>query len=154
VALWWPSRDWSQYAMFGYLLVCSTLLFFFWGTYSMSHTALGYELSDDYHVRTKVIAVRHMCFSVVASLLGGWVYWLALRPSSDMTRFYLACVYGKTGRYVEARKLWAELMEINPAFSVQRFVDSLPYADPSWLDGVVDGLRQANIPFSMPALAK
>jgi len=71
---------------------------------------------------------------------------LGLRPRSDMTRFYLACLYGKTGRYVEARKVWAELMEINPAFSVQHFTASLPYADPSWLDGVIDGLRQANIP--------
>jgi GPH family glycoside/pentoside/hexuronide:cation symporter len=80
-ALWWPSREWNEYVMFAYLITCSTLLFSLWGTYSMSHTALGYELSDDYHVRTKVIAVRQMCFSVVASLIGGWVYWLALRPA-------------------------------------------------------------------------
>jgi adenylate cyclase len=79
---------------------------------------------------------------------------LALRPSSDMSRFYLACVYGKTGRYVEARQIWAELMEINPAFSVQRFVTALPYANSSWLDGLVDGLRQANIPFAAPSFAK
>ena len=72
---------------------------------------------------------------------------LALRPRSDMSRFYLACIYGKTGRYVEARKIWADLIEINPSFSVSHFVDLLPYADPSWLDGLIDGLRQANIPF-------
>ena len=72
---------------------------------------------------------------------------LTFRPKSDMTRFYLACIYGKTGRHVEARKIWAELKEINPAFSVQHLVASLPYADPSWLDDIIDGLRQANIAF-------
>jgi adenylate cyclase len=70
---------------------------------------------------------------------------LGLRPRSDHTRFYLACIYGKTGRPDEARKTWAELLEINPAFSVQHFKTSLPYADPGWLDGILDGLRQAGI---------
>jgi adenylate cyclase len=70
---------------------------------------------------------------------------LALRPTSDMTRFYLACIYGNTGRHAEARKVWAELMQINPEFSVPRLLESLPYADPGWLDGVIDGLRQAGI---------
>jgi adenylate cyclase len=70
---------------------------------------------------------------------------LAIRPRTDMTRFYLACLYGKTGRFKEARKIWAELLEINPTFSVQHFKTSLPYSDPGWLDGILDGLRQANI---------
>jgi hypothetical protein len=38
-------------------------------------------------------------------------------------------------------------MAINPKFSANHFVDVLPYADPSWLDGVLDGLRQAGISF-------
>ena len=64
-----------------------------------------------------------------------------------MTRFYLACIYGKTGRHVEARKAWAEIMEINPRFSVPHLVESLPYADPGWLDEIIDGLRQAGIAY-------
>jgi adenylate cyclase len=72
---------------------------------------------------------------------------LVFRAKSDMTRFYLAAVYAKTGRYEEARSIWADLMSINPNFSVNHFVDALPYADPSWLDGVLDGLRQAGISF-------
>jgi glycoside/pentoside/hexuronide:cation symporter, GPH family len=77
--LWWMSRDWNQYEQFSYLLVFSILLFLCWGTYSMNHLALGYELSDDYHLRTKVMAVRGFYFSC-AALAGGWIYWLALRP--------------------------------------------------------------------------
>lgn len=70
---------------------------------------------------------------------------LTFAPRSDMTRFYLACIYGKTGRHAEAREVWAELIEINPRFSVPHLVESLPYADPRWLDGIIDGLHQAGI---------
>jgi adenylate cyclase len=70
---------------------------------------------------------------------------LTFSPRSDLTRFYLACLYGSTGRHEEARKIWAELLEINPSFSIEHLRTSLPYADPTWLDKIVDGLRQADI---------
>ncbi len=72
---------------------------------------------------------------------------LTFSPRSDLTRFYLACLYGSTGRHEEARRIWAELLEINPTFSVQHLQTSLPYADPGWLDRILDGLRQAGIAF-------
>jgi glycoside/pentoside/hexuronide:cation symporter, GPH family len=79
VLMWWPSRDWGEMAKFAWLLGTSILLYFSYGMYSMSHLALGYELSDDYHIRTRVMAVRGMYFSITA-MAGGWLYWLALRP--------------------------------------------------------------------------
>lgn len=77
--MWWPSPDWGEMAKFTWLLVTSIVLYICYGMYSMSHVALGYELSDDYHVRTKVMAVRGLYFSITA-MAGGWLYWLALRP--------------------------------------------------------------------------
>ncbi|WP_425347610.1 tetratricopeptide repeat protein [Sinorhizobium mexicanum] len=41
---------------------------------------------------------------------------LALAPRTDMMRFYLACLYGHTGRRDEARRYWQETLEVNPAF--------------------------------------
>lgn len=79
VAMWWTSPEWSQWTQFAYLLVCSILLYFCYGVFSMTHVAFGYELSDDYHLRTKVMAIRGFYFSI-AALAGGWLYWLALRP--------------------------------------------------------------------------
>ena len=79
VSMWWVSRDWPVAAQFVWLLVSSILLFVCYGTFSMTHIALGYELSDDYNNRTKVVAVRTVYFSL-ASIGGGWAYWLALRP--------------------------------------------------------------------------
>jgi adenylate cyclase len=70
---------------------------------------------------------------------------LVLSPHSDMTRFYLASLYGRSGRHEEARQLWRELEGINPNFSVEHLRQSLPYADPAWLDRHLDGLRQAGI---------
>lgn len=79
IAMWWPARDWADAAKFAWLLTTSILLYFSYGLYSMTHQALGYELSDDYHQRTKVMAVRGMYFSITA-MAGGWLYWLTLRP--------------------------------------------------------------------------
>ncbi len=79
MALWWASPAWPQGRQFAYLLTCSILLYFCYGVFSMTHVAFGYELSDDYHLRTKVVAIRGFYFSI-AALAGGWLYWLALRP--------------------------------------------------------------------------
>lgn len=79
MAMWWPSRAWEPGLQFAWLLGASILLFICYGAFSMTHVALGYELSDDYHLRTRVVAVRAFYFSL-AALCGGWLYWLALRP--------------------------------------------------------------------------
>ncbi len=70
---------------------------------------------------------------------------LVLAPNTDMSRFYLACLYGRTGRPEEARAMWDELMKVNPGFSVTHLQQSLPYADPAWLDRSLEGLRQSGI---------
>jgi adenylate cyclase len=62
-----------------------------------------------------------------------------------MTRFYLACICARRGRYEEARRLWEELIAINPAFSVEHYRRTLPYADPAIFDRVVEPLKDAGI---------
>jgi adenylate cyclase len=70
---------------------------------------------------------------------------LTFAPRSDMSRFYLACVYGRTGRKDEAQAMWRELIEINPRFTVEHLKRTLPYADPGYLDRLVEDLRNADI---------
>jgi glycoside/pentoside/hexuronide:cation symporter, GPH family len=79
MALWWPSRTWPENWQFVHLLIVSILLFFCFGVFDTTHNALGYELSDDYNLRSKVVAVRGF-YTSIASIFGGWIYWLALRP--------------------------------------------------------------------------
>lgn len=78
-ALWWADRSWSPTSQLVYLFVVGTLFYCSWGLYSMSWNAIGYELTDDYHERSKISAIGSFFLGLV--LLGNaWIYWLALRP--------------------------------------------------------------------------
>lgn len=78
-ALWWADRSWSNTAQLFYLFGFGTLFYCAWGLYSMSWNAIGYELTDDYHERSKVSAIGSLFLAAV--LLGNsWIFWLALRP--------------------------------------------------------------------------
>ncbi len=66
-------------------------------------------------------------------------------PRSDVTRAYLASLYGHTGRHEEARQLWRELMEINPKYSLEHMRRVMPFKSPATLDRLVDGLRKAGL---------
>lgn len=80
VLIWWADPAWSTWAKFAWLVGCSVVLFFSYGMYTMAHQAMGYELTDDHHMRPKVWAIRSMYFSIASGLCGGWLYWLTLRP--------------------------------------------------------------------------
>jgi glycoside/pentoside/hexuronide:cation symporter, GPH family len=79
VAVWWANPQWSDLSIAIFLAITATLYYCNWGTYSMAHTTLGFELSDDYHERSRVIATRTIYVQLM-TLAVGWTYWLALRP--------------------------------------------------------------------------
>jgi adenylate cyclase len=70
---------------------------------------------------------------------------IARFPRTDMSRAYLASVRGALGQHDEARRLWKELLEINPKFNPARLAKVLPYQDPSWFERFATGLRSAGI---------
>jgi adenylate cyclase len=70
---------------------------------------------------------------------------LARNPRTDMSRAYLASIYGSTGRTDEARRLWAEILELNPSFTIEHLRRVLPYRDPSWFERLAGGLRKADV---------
>jgi adenylate cyclase len=67
-------------------------------------------------------------------------------PGSDVTRAYLASLYGHTGRQDEARRVWHELMSLNPEYSVEHTLRVLPYGGAAPVERVLDGLRKAGLP--------
>ncbi len=77
--MWSISPNWSATTQFIWLLITSITLYACYGLFTMTHLALGYELSDDYHLRTRVMAVRGFYFSI-ASMAGGGLYLLCLQP--------------------------------------------------------------------------
>jgi len=66
-------------------------------------------------------------------------------PHSDVTRAYLASLYGHTGRAEEAQRVWRELMEINPNYTAEHTLRILPYKDRAPLEQFVEGLRKAGL---------
>lgn len=80
VLIWWANPAWSQTSKFIWLLCNSIVLFFCYGMYTMTHQAIGFELTDDHNLRAKVWAIRSMYFSIACGLCGGWLYWVTLRP--------------------------------------------------------------------------
>jgi adenylate cyclase len=70
---------------------------------------------------------------------------LARNPITDVSRSLLAACYGHLGRLDEARAAWAELLRVNPDFSLEYRRKVLPYKYPADFEVIVEGLRKAGI---------
>ncbi len=71
---------------------------------------------------------------------------LDMSPVSDMSRVFLAAIHGHAGRVDEARQRWAEILEINPQFSLAQVRRALPYQVPDVFDRLAGGLEKAGLP--------
>jgi adenylate cyclase len=67
-------------------------------------------------------------------------------PNTDASRMLLAACYGHLGRGEEARAAWAELIEVNPDFSLNQRANVLPYKDARDFQRIVEGLTKAGLP--------
>ncbi|MFA5292189.1 MAG: MFS transporter [Phycisphaerae bacterium] len=76
--LWMIPKGWNEYVTFGAILAVS--LFFFTATtiYDVPRGALGFEMTDDYHERTRLFAYCSFLINVGA-LTTPWLYFFATR---------------------------------------------------------------------------
>ncbi|MCY1238958.1 hypothetical protein D9M72_517220 [compost metagenome] len=58
----------------------------------------------------------------------------------------LAATYAQLGRLEGARRAAAELLKLNPEFSIERYSARAPYRDTTLLARYVEGLRLAGLP--------
>jgi adenylate cyclase len=70
---------------------------------------------------------------------------LVRKPESDISRMLLAAVYGHLGNFEESRIEWAEVLRINPDYSLEHRRKTLPYKNPADFEHVLDGLRKAGL---------
>jgi GPH family glycoside/pentoside/hexuronide:cation symporter len=77
--VWLPPIHASHGVIFTWFLATSSLLFIGYAFYSIPYSALGYELTNDYHDRTRVMAWR-MYFAYGGGLLMPWLYKLSFLP--------------------------------------------------------------------------
>ena len=77
--LWIPPLGWGEKNLLLYFTVVSALLGVSYATFSIPWGALGYELTTDFHDRTRVMAWR-MYFAYAGGLALPWLYKLTLLP--------------------------------------------------------------------------
>jgi adenylate cyclase len=71
---------------------------------------------------------------------------IRLVPGTDISRVYFAAVLGHLGEVDEARAVWAELMAIKPAYSLDAHLGRLPWHSPADEANIRDGLAKAGLP--------
>ena len=57
----------------------------------------------------------------------------------------LAAAYSEASREEEAQAAAAEVLKINPNFSIERFGQRMPFQDPADLDRFLNALRLAGL---------
>ena len=70
---------------------------------------------------------------------------IVLMPDTDTSRGYLAAALGHLGKVEEARQVWAELMAINPKYSMTERLNRTA-VQPRQFELVLDGARRAGLP--------
>ena len=70
---------------------------------------------------------------------------IAINPTTDLSRAFLASALGHLGKLDEAGEVWRELKEINPRYSPVEHIDRLPFKDSSDAEKFTVGLRKAGL---------
>jgi len=84
IAIWWAPSGLSETGYFLWFLFVSLLFYTGFTVFGVPYLAMGYELSPDYHERTRVMAFRTW-FASVGGILIQWLFWLTQRDVFDGT---------------------------------------------------------------------
>ncbi|SFP79027.1 TolB amino-terminal domain-containing protein [Mesorhizobium sp. NFR06] len=68
---------------------------------------------------------------------------IRLSPKTDLSRGFLIAALGHLGEVDEARRVWAELKEINPNYRISEHVGRLPFRDPADAERIRVGFAMA-----------
>ncbi len=97
---------------------------------------------------------QHLHLLGVANLLAGKYETAAMLlrqrilmvPRTDFSRVVLASALGHLGEIEEARRVWRELMEINPQYTFKNHYARQPFANQDDVRRIADGLDRAGLP--------
>jgi adenylate cyclase len=95
----------------------------------MHHLARAYLHAERYETAAAIFRAR-----------------IALVPSTDMSRALLCVALGHLGEIEEARRVWAELMAINPRYSLEQRLGRTWNGDPRQAERQREGFRKAGLP--------
>lgn len=111
--------------------------------------AFGYAMRLDPHYPAIVlhfVAQAHFALGNYEAAIKLLNERIARNPGTDSSRMLLAACYGHLGRIDEAKAAWAEMLTINPDFSLAQRERVLPYKEPRDFQRIVEGLKKAGLP--------
>ena len=76
--IWWCPLGMSPGFYFGWFMLLSVLFYTAFTVFGIPFVALGYEMSPDYHERTRIMAWRTW-FSSLGGICIQWLFWLTQR---------------------------------------------------------------------------
>jgi GPH family glycoside/pentoside/hexuronide:cation symporter len=82
--MWWCPLGMSTTFYFGWFLLISILFYTAFTIFGVPFVALGYEMSPDYHERTRIMSYRTW-FASVGGICIQWMFWLTQRDVFDGT---------------------------------------------------------------------
>ncbi len=82
--MWWCPRGMSTTFYFSWYMMVSILFYTAFTVFGVPYVALGYELSPDYHERTRVMSFR-TGFQSIAGFCIQWLFWLTQRDCFEDT---------------------------------------------------------------------
>jgi adenylate cyclase len=88
----------------------------------------AYLVAGDYETAAKVFRDR-----------------IAANPYTDLSRGLLASALGHLGRAEEARRVWQELKDVNPRYSLTDHIGRLPFKDAADAERIAAGVRKAGL---------
>jgi adenylate cyclase len=131
----------------GHVLVGMALMYAGRPTEALEPFAIAMRLDPHYPgVLLHILAQVHFSLGQYETAEGYLLDRIARTPSTDASRMLLAACYGHQGRLEEARAAWAELLKVNPGFSMTQRARVLPYKDASDFERITDGLAKAGLP--------
>ncbi|MEX0852011.1 MAG: adenylate/guanylate cyclase domain-containing protein [Bauldia sp.] len=71
---------------------------------------------------------------------------IVLMPETDVSRSMLAATLGHLGEVEEARRVWAELKQVQPRYSFTEHLGRSPFRNPADPKRIVGGLAKAGLP--------
>ena len=77
--------------------------------------------------------------------VSAWKQAILLSPDYIYPHISLAAVYIRRGREKEARAEAAEVLRINPKFTLDSYAKTLPFEDQSLIDRIIGALRKAGL---------
>jgi len=82
--MWWCPRGMSTTFYFFWYVIVSIVFYTAFSVFSVPYVAMGYELSPDYHERTRIMSYRTW-FQSIGGFVIQWMFWMTQRDCFEDT---------------------------------------------------------------------